>query len=217
MDRFVGAAQRRLSQNSSNMQSNNSKMLLWTVSCDLHIQELPKNAKLLSYLPYDAEFPCQCLLMTICASNPLTRNYNSPAVSHLSCPEKTKDKKTCATFLKVCEHCCGSQPYVMSQRQLILPLALPVLVTHSGRRPSGSAVLFPGRSFRIITWGFSTWKNKGLKMGMRWKVYLCRFWNPPVPITVLQVCEGLVEKIVQVEADTVACAAAFRSDGKHGG
>lgn len=41
--------------------------------------------------------------------------------------------------------------------------------------------------------------------------------RPPVPITVLQVCEGLVEKIVQVEAYAVACPAAFRSDRKHGG
>lgn len=87
MDHFVSDAQRRLSQNSSK-HNNNSKMLLCRLSCDLHIQEPPKLGKLLSYLPYDAEFTCQWFLMTICASNLLTRNTLSHlSVSHLSCPD----------------------------------------------------------------------------------------------------------------------------------
>lgn len=38
------------------------------------------------------------------------------------------------------------------------------------------------------------------------------FVNPPVTVIVLQFCEGLVKKVVQVEAHTIARPAAFRCD-----
>lgn len=39
----------------------------------------------------------------------------------------------------------------------------------------------------------------------------------PVPVTVLQVCERLIEKIIQVKAHTVPSPTAFRSDREHRG
>lgn len=41
---------------------------------------------------------------------------------------------------------------------------------------------------------------------------LTLYETSPVPVTVLQVCERLVEKVIQVKAHTVPSATAFRGD-----